>query len=136
MENSAVKKDLNLPSKGERIFINQDLLNTLDRWIEQVLTNRKGVRLNRKEILHWLITHHAENLSNQEERDLVEYFYDDERYLREALKELKKIKAKDDKIRLQSVLPDHLLPESKKSKRKSKAGSTTSPTELTGETIS
>lgn len=90
----------------DRIHIEPSALEQLDRWIDQLTTNRKGVRINRKNIIHWLVESHADSLSSAEEKDLLSKFYDEELLLKDALKEIRAAKKKGETLKLQDFIPN------------------------------
>ena len=61
--------------------------------MEQINSKKKGVKISRKDFVNWLIEKSPENLPNGEINALIEKFYDEESFLRELLREVKKLKA-------------------------------------------
>ena len=80
-----------IPS-AERISIKPIHLRKLDSWVQQVSKKHRGVRLARNDVLAWLIEAQSEVLSPTQETTLARMFYDEERFLRETLEQLKKCK--------------------------------------------
>ena len=80
-----------IPS-AERISIKTIHLRKLDGWVQQVSSKHRGVRLARNDVLAWLIEAQSEVLSPTQETTLARMFYDEERFLRETLEQLKKCK--------------------------------------------
>ena len=77
---------------AERISMKPVHLRKLDGWVQQVSNKHRGVRLARNDVLAWLIEAQSEVLSPAQETTLARMFYDEERFLRETLEQLKKCK--------------------------------------------
>ena len=86
-----VQSKAKIPS-AERISIKPIHLRKLDAWVQQVSNKHRGVRLARNDVLAWLIEAQSEVLSPAQETTLARMFYDEERFLRETLEQLKKCK--------------------------------------------
>jgi len=75
----------------EHIALVESSSQKLDRWIEQVNTKKK-IRIARRDLLNWWLTRSPENLSNGDVNALIEEFYDEEAFLRQLLRDVKKAK--------------------------------------------
>jgi len=97
MDERVTVDEKNVQSKAkipgaERISIKPIHLRKLDAWVQQVSNKHLGVRLARNDVLAWLIEAQSEVLSPTQETTLARMFYDEERFLRETLEQLKKCK--------------------------------------------
>lgn len=90
------KKD---KKKIEHVALSENAIQKINRWFEQINAKKK-IRLSRKDLVNWLIEKVPDNLSGSDLGAIVEAFYDDEAYLRQLLRDVKKAKAegKDDSI--------------------------------------
>lgn len=77
--------------KLEHIALVESSSQKLDRWIEQVNAKKK-VRIARRDLLNWWLTKSPDNLSNSDVNSLIEEFYDEEAFLRQLLRDVKKAK--------------------------------------------
>jgi len=75
----------------EHIALVESSSQKLDRWIEQVNAKKK-IRIARRDLLNWWLTRSPENLSNGDVNALIEEFYDEEAFLRQLLRDVKKAK--------------------------------------------
>lgn len=75
---------------SKSIVLSEIAIRKIDRWLEQI--DGKRVRLSRKEFLNWFIEKSPENLSNADLNSLVEKYYDEEKFLRQLLREMKQAK--------------------------------------------
>jgi hypothetical protein len=77
--------------KLEHIALVESSSQKLDRWTEQVNAKKK-IRIPRRDLLNWWLTRSPENLSNSDVNALIEEFYDEEAFLRQLLRDVKKAK--------------------------------------------
>lgn len=75
--------------KFEHVALSEASTQKLDHWLEQVNAKKK-IRIPRKELLNWWIARSPDNLSNSELNALIEEFYDEEAFLRQLLRDVKK----------------------------------------------
>lgn len=88
----------------DRVTLTPEHQEKVDGWIKQVTANHRGVRLTRNNVVDWLIGSYAAELSRSDEKALAERFYDEERFLREAMRELRSRKARGESISLMELL--------------------------------
>ena len=89
VEDQSEKK---IKPRFEHVALNEASVQKINRWFEQINAKKK-IKLSRKDLLNWVIEKSPENLSNNELNAIIENFYDDEAYLRQLLREVKKAKA-------------------------------------------
>ncbi len=75
---------------SETVTLSDLASQKIDRWLEQVAGKR--VQLFRKEFLNWFIEKSPDNLSNADLNAIVDKYYDEEKFLRRLLREMKKAK--------------------------------------------
>ena len=110
----------------DRVTLSVELLAKVDGWIAQTVVRKKGVRLNRKDIVLWKLEQATGDLSEAELQELAARFYDEERFLLDLLRDVKSAKARGEKVSLDALeLQD--VPKIRK-KRRSKLA-----TDLSGE---
>ena len=85
-----------IETKKRMVFETVALTNAsaekIKNWIEQANAKKKGVKVSRKDFVNWLIEKSPENLSGGDLNALVDRFYDEERFLRQLLRDVKKAK--------------------------------------------
>ncbi len=102
----------------ERITVAKESLSRLSDWIEQIATEVKGIKLNRNDLVNWLIQNHASTLSADEVKEVERHFFDEVKFAEWALKELKAAKARGETTSLSEIL--NVKAEEPKRKRRSK----------------
>jgi len=88
-ENEQVEKKIK--PKLEHVALSEESSQKLDHWIEQINAKKK-IRVPRRELINWWLKRSPDNLSNSEVNILIEEFYDEESYLRQLLRDVKKAK--------------------------------------------
>lgn len=76
----------------EHIALSDVSSKKITNWIEQVQAKKKGVRITRKDFLNWRLEEDSDVLSGKDVNALIERFYDEESFLRQLLREVKKAK--------------------------------------------
>jgi hypothetical protein len=87
---------------SKSIVLSEGSIQKVDRWLEQV--DGKRVQLSRKEFLNWFIEKSPENLSNSDLNTIVERYYDEEKFLRQLLRETKQAKRDGQPAQLEIVV--------------------------------
>jgi hypothetical protein len=90
--------------KPDRIAMSNDSLSRLNSWKKQVEGARPAVEISRRDLVEWLISKHAETLSNSEVKELSETHYNELRFLQFAIRELKAAKSQGKTIHLQDMV--------------------------------
>ena len=83
------KKD---KKKIEHVALSEASIQKINRWFDQVNAKKK-IRLSRKNLINWFIEKAPDTLSGSDLNAIIETFYDDEAYLRQLLRDVKKAKA-------------------------------------------
>lgn len=83
------KKD---KKKIEHVALSESSIYKINRWFEQVNAKKK-IRLSRKDLINWFIEKTPDTLSSSDLNAIIETFYDDEAYLRQLLRDVKKARA-------------------------------------------
>ncbi len=78
--------------KIEHVALSEVSIQKINRWFEQINAKKK-IRLSRKELINWFIEKTPDTLSGSDLSAIIETFYDDEAYLRQLLRDVKKAKA-------------------------------------------
>ena len=100
-----------LPKKAkfrhpDRVTLTPDLMTRLDGWMKQVTDRHRGVRLTRNNVVDWLISSYPAELPSADIKILAERFYDEERFLKDAIRELRSKKARGEIVCLADILAD------------------------------
>jgi hypothetical protein len=94
------------PRHPDRITLVPAHLEKIDGWIRQVTARQRGVRLTRNDIISWLIDSQPVELPPKDEKQLGERHYDEERFLKEAIREIKARKARGEVGSLTKLLKE------------------------------
>ena len=100
----------------DRITMDGTLLAKVDGWIAQVSARKKGILIKRKDMVLWKLEQGSAELSEAEILALSSQFYDEERFLRELLEEVRSAKARGEKPCLDGLMA--AAPTITKSRRK------------------
>lgn len=84
----------------DRINLEPLLLEKVDHWLEQIRAHRKGIKIKRKDIVCAILGRAPEKLPDSEVAALSDTFYDEERYLKELLSDLRRAKKRGEKVEL------------------------------------
>lgn len=76
----------------EKVALTKESADKLQVWISFVQEKKKGTLLTKKGLVNWLISQLPEMPTKAESTQLIEKFYDEERYYRVLLKEAKERK--------------------------------------------
>ena len=77
----------------ERIALTSHSVERLNSWVEQLRSKHRGVSINRKSLVNWLIETHATELSASEEEALSRAFFDELKFLEQVMDDMKRAKA-------------------------------------------
>ena len=97
-------KKMSTLDNRERVALTDASIQKLDNWVRQVTSKRTGVTLNRKQLVNALIEYHASTLSLAEEAMLAAQFYDEVKFLAQALQQLRRARARGEDLRLEALL--------------------------------
>lgn len=97
-----IKKERN--HYPDRLSIGPENLEKLGRLIQQFKSNCRGGEMNRKEMLGFVIEKMPDVLSQSDLKELTSRYYDEERFLKSALEEVRAAKARGDSVDLDSLL--------------------------------
>lgn len=100
MELQKPKATINL----DRINLKKEAFVRLNRWTSQANAALQGGRISRTAVLDWYISSHPESLSDKEITDLKSLHFNEEKFARWALNEVKKARARGEKMSLLEIL--------------------------------
>ena len=105
----------------DRVTLQPLHLAKIDAWMGQVTSKHRGVHLTRNNVIDWLIGSLPAELSRSDEAALAARFYDEERFLRSVVREMRSRKARGESVSLAVLLEQPLRLErpqgSKRTKR-------------------
>lgn len=87
-----------------RVVLEAEVLTRVDHWIEQLKSERRGIQITRKDLVNWLVCERSECLSEAERERLSERFYDETRFLEQALREMKAAQRMGQKVTLAELM--------------------------------
>ena len=128
--NKKPKEKKKLP---ERMPIEQEVSLLLQKHIDFMEEKYPGVKIKKFQLLNWLIANHCQSLTASMESGLYSSFYDEERVLMEALKEVKRLKKEGKNINLDEVLKSKKAPKKKALKKPKKQAPPSKPLENNSE---
>ena len=88
----------------DRVTLTPELLSKLDGWMKQVTDKHRGVRLTRNNMVDWLIGSYPAELPSADVKTIAERFYDEERFLKDAIRELRSKKSRGENVSLADIL--------------------------------
>jgi len=87
------EKDENIRRKVEHVALSAVSVIKINSWLEQASVRKKGIKISRKEFVNWLIEKSPDNLSGGDLSALTDRFFDEAKFLRHLLREVKLAKA-------------------------------------------
>jgi hypothetical protein len=88
----------------ERIALTSQSVDRLNSWVEQLKAKHRGVTLNRKGLVNWLIEAHAAELSPSEEEALSRVFFDELKFLEQVMGDMRRAKAEGRSVSLDECM--------------------------------
>lgn len=92
--------------KYDRVTLYEEAMKRVDGWIKQAEEAKTGVSLFRKDILNWHIINAPEQLDVKSIEDLAARFFDQERFLKQALRRIRDAKGRGETLSLQELMSD------------------------------
>ena len=89
--------DENLQEKQaqrNRINLLNETNERLDRWVEQINANLKGVLVKRSDLVNWLVTSHKEDLNSKELKLITKKYFSENAFTIWALKTAKEAQSR------------------------------------------
>ncbi|MBL7669793.1 MAG: hypothetical protein JNM39_04850 [Bdellovibrionaceae bacterium] len=114
MSEEAKKKRI---PKYDRVTLYDEAMKRVDGWIKQAQDSKAGVSLFRKDILNWYILNAPEKLDAKSIENLAAQFFDQERFLKQALKRVRDAKCRGETVSLQELITDEQSVKSKKPRK-------------------
>lgn len=103
--------------KYDRVTLYEGAMKRVDGWIKQVEEAKAGVSLFRKDILNWHILNAPEQLDATNIAVLASQFFDQERFLKQALKRVRDAKGRGEALSLQALMLDEQSVKPKKPRK-------------------
>jgi hypothetical protein len=88
----------------DRFTIDPANLEKIGSLLEQLKNKIQGCDANRKELLNWMIEKFPPKLSAADLQELTTRFYDEEKFLRIALDEIKEAKSRGVRLTLDEIM--------------------------------
>ena len=104
MTKKIIKKPTDKKKAPERFLIDQEASDILQKHIDFMEEKYSGVKIKKFQLLNWLVLNYCQSLTSAMESGIYDEFYDEERVLMEALKEVKRLKKEGKNINLDEVL--------------------------------
>lgn len=86
MPNDSKKK------RQDHVALTEESIKKVNGWFDYIGSKKRGVKISRKDFINWLIARLPETPSSGDVGALVERFYDEEAFLRQLLREVKRTK--------------------------------------------
>lgn len=103
--------------KYDRVTLYDQAMKRVDGWIKQAQDSKSGVALFRKDILNWYILNAPEQLDLKSIESLAAQFFDQERFLKQALKRVRDAKGRGETVSLQELMTEKQIIKPKKSRK-------------------
>lgn len=103
--------------KYDRVTLYDEAMKRVDGWISQAQDSKAGVSLFRKDILNWYILNAPEQLDAKSIESLAAQFFDQERFLKQALKQVRDAKGRGETVSLQELMTDEQSVKPKKPRK-------------------
>ncbi len=88
----------------DRLTVDAANLEKIGRYLDQLRAATPACGATRKDILNWIIEKVPTELSVSDLKELSDRFYDEERFLKFALEEVRAAKARGERLRLDDIL--------------------------------
>ncbi len=88
----------------DRLTVDPANLEKVGRILEQLRSEVQGCDVSRKDILNWIIEKCPDHLNAADLKDLSERFYDEERFLRFALEQVRAAKLRGEHLTIGDIL--------------------------------
>ena len=103
--------------KYDRVTLYEEGMKRVDGWIKQVEDSRTGVSLFRKDIVNWYLLNAPEQLDSKAVEKLATQFFDQERFLRQALKQVRDAKGRGETLTLKELMAEEQSVKQKKPRK-------------------
>lgn len=103
--------------KYDRVTLYDEALRRVDGWIKQVEQSKAGVSLFRKDILNWFVLSSPELLPVASVDAMAAQFFDQERFLKQALKRVRDAKVRGENLSLSDIMSDEQSVKPKKDRK-------------------
>jgi hypothetical protein len=120
-----VAKNTKKQRRRDRVNLDPVAVARLDDWIADVQAHLKGVKINRSDLVNFLISQHPEGLSSIEVQSLKKTFFDEADFAEWALREFRRAKERGENPSLSDILKP-VLPATPVRRRKIKPNETES----------
>lgn len=104
--------------KYDRVTLYEDALTRIDSWIKQVEASKSGVSLIRKDILNWFVLNSPEVLPAASVDAMAAQFFDQERFLKQALTRVREAKERGEKISIDDIMSEERGVKNKKERKR------------------
>ncbi len=84
----------------DRITVNQESLERLNSWLNQIENQSKGIQVKREELINWLIQIQAEQLTASQLKEIEEKYFDPVKYAKWAYLQVKAAQARGENLRV------------------------------------
>lgn len=74
------------------ISLSEISLRKIEGWLDQI-NSKKRIKIPRKDFVNWIIEGKPDNLPNSEINAIIEHFYDEEKFLKQLLVDIRKAKS-------------------------------------------
>lgn len=103
--------------KYDRVTLYDEALKRVDGWIKQVEESKAGVSLFRKDVLNWFVLNSAEVLPVASVEAMAAQFFDQERFLKQAIKRVREAKGRGENLSLSDIMSEEQSVKPKKERK-------------------
>ena len=90
--------------KSDRVIIEPKNLEKIDCLLSALIKTQPGLQISRKDLINWLIETRPSELSESETKHLITLHYDEEKFVRFALEEMRAAKLRGERVTLNDLL--------------------------------
>ncbi len=88
----------------DRFTVDPANLEKIGKLLEQLRSSVQGSDATRKELLNWIVEKFPEQLSPSDLKELSDRFYDEERFLKLALEEVRAAKGRGERLTIEEIM--------------------------------
>ncbi len=91
-------------TRPERISLNENELKRVDGWLTQIRNASLGVKINRNQLVQWLIGSLPETFSEEQLGNLKETFFNEVYFVKKALLQLQESQKRGEKATIEEII--------------------------------
>ena len=98
------KASVDTKAQKNRFYLKSETNERLDRWVDKINSNLKGVTVKRSDLINWIIGNHPDELGPKELVSITKEFYSESAFTVWALETVKEALARGEATTLADVM--------------------------------